>query len=226
MALSPCPRAVARARSIASATGRISRAATRSAVPSPASARSARSRTDCRKSIVCRPARSQPSRATHQPPKRRPSSGCRTIGAPRRSSPSSARSRPRPGTTSSTCSTRSPPRCSRRPTRPRRRRACASLRDLDAAALRLRDVGNVILNEATPDQEVRAAVFALIGRDALSAVVGRIGALAEPHDDTYFAELSKHHRKIRYAPALLAGLDLGAAPAVRPRLDAVEYLRG
>jgi len=49
----------------------------------------------------------------------------RMIGAPRRSSPSSARSRPRPGTTSSTCSTRSPPRCSRRPTRPRRRRACA-----------------------------------------------------------------------------------------------------
>ena len=95
------------------------------AVPSPASARSARSRTDCRKLIVCRPARSQPSRATHQPPKRRPSSGCRMIGAPRRSSPSSARSRPRPGTTSSTCSTLSPPRCSRRPTRPRRRRACA-----------------------------------------------------------------------------------------------------
>jgi TnpA family transposase len=100
-----------------------------------------------------------------------------------------------------------------------------SLRDLDAAALRLRDVGNVILDEATPDQEVRAAVFALIGRDALSAAVERIGALAEPHDDTYFAELRKHHRKIRYAPALLAGLDLGAAPAGRPLLDAVEYLR-
>src|SRR3954447_19265049 len=79
-----------------------------------------------------------------------------------------------------------------------------SLRDLDAAALRLRDVGNVLLDEATPDQEVRAAVFALIGRDALSAAVERIGALAEPHDDTYFAELRKHHRKIRYAPALLS----------------------
>src|SRR3954467_8007879 len=94
-----------------------------------------------------------------------------------------------------------------------------------SSCLRPSSTGNVILDEATPDQEVRAAVFALIGRDALSATVERIGALAEPHDDTYFAELRKHHRKIRYAPALLAGLDLGAAPAGRPLLDAVEYLR-
>ena len=72
-----------------------------------------------------------------------------------------------------------------------------SLRDLDAAALKLRDAGNVILDEATPDGEVRAAVFALIDRDALSVAVERVGALAEPHDDTYFPELRKHHRRIR-----------------------------
>jgi len=30
---------------------------------------------------------------------------------------------------------------------------------------------------------------------------------------------------MRYAPALLAGLDLGGAPAGRPLLEAVEYLR-
>ena len=100
-----------------------------------------------------------------------------------------------------------------------------SLRDLDAAALKLRDAGNVILDEATPDGEVRAAVFALIDRDALAVAVERVGALAEPNDDTYFAELRKHHRRIRYAPALLAGLDLGSAPAGKPLLAAVEYLR-
>jgi TnpA family transposase len=100
-----------------------------------------------------------------------------------------------------------------------------SLRDLDAAALKLRDMGNVVLDEATPDEQVRAAIFVLIGRDVLSAAVERVGALAEPHDDIYFAELRKHHRKIRYAPALLAGLELGAAPGGRPLLDAVHYLR-
>ena len=41
-----------------------------------------------------------------------------------------------------------------------------SLCDLDAAALKLRDAGGVILGQATPDAEVRAVVFALIGRDA------------------------------------------------------------
>jgi TnpA family transposase len=100
-----------------------------------------------------------------------------------------------------------------------------SLRDLDAAALKLRGAGAIILDEETPDDAVRAAVFNLIGRDALVAAVERVGALAEPHDDTYFAELRKHHRKIRYTPVLLAGLDLGAAPAGRPLLDAIEYLR-
>ena len=100
-----------------------------------------------------------------------------------------------------------------------------SLRDLDAAALRLRDVAKMVLDDGTPDEDLRAAIFALVGRDALSAAVERVGALAKPQDDTYFAELRKHHRKIRYAPALLAGLDLDAAPAGRPLLDAIEYLR-
>jgi hypothetical protein len=100
-----------------------------------------------------------------------------------------------------------------------------SLRDLDAAALKLRDAGAVILDEETPDGDVRAAVFNRIDRDALVAAVERVAALVEPHDDTYFAELRKYQRKIKYAPALLAGLDLGAAPAGRPLIEAVEYLR-
>jgi hypothetical protein len=100
-----------------------------------------------------------------------------------------------------------------------------SLRDLDAAALQLRDMGNVVLDETTPDGDVRRAVFALMDREVLSAAVERVGVLAEPQDETYFTELRKFHRKIRYAPALLAGLNLGAAPAGKPLLDAVEYLR-
>ncbi len=100
-----------------------------------------------------------------------------------------------------------------------------SLRDLDMAALKLRDMGIVVLDETTPDNKVRATIFELIGRDVLSAAVERVGVLAEPKDETYFTELRKFHRKIRYAPALLASLHLEAAPAGRPLLDAVEYLR-
>lgn len=100
-----------------------------------------------------------------------------------------------------------------------------SLRDLDAAALKLRDAAIVILDPETPDDAVRKAVFQLVDTDALAAAVERVGELAEPHDDTYFSELRKFNRKIGYTPDLLTGLDLGAAPAGRPLLEAIEYLR-
>ena len=100
-----------------------------------------------------------------------------------------------------------------------------SLRDFDDAALKLRDMGIVVFDDATPDDQLRATIFELLGRDALLAAVERVGMLVEPQDETYFKELRKFHRKIRYVPALLAGLELDAAPADRPLLDAVEYLR-
>jgi UDP:flavonoid glycosyltransferase YjiC (YdhE family) len=61
-----------------------------------------------------------------------------------------------------------------------------SLRGLNAAALKLRDAGAVILDEETSDGDVREAVFNLIDRDALVAAVERVAALAKPRDDTYF----------------------------------------
>jgi TnpA family transposase len=100
-----------------------------------------------------------------------------------------------------------------------------SIRDLDAAALRLRDAGLVLLDAATPDAEVRAAVFQLLRRDLFADAVERVTRLAEPADDSFFAELRKGAGKLRYAPALLRGLDLEAAPAGRALLDAIEHLR-
>jgi TnpA family transposase len=100
-----------------------------------------------------------------------------------------------------------------------------TLRDLDAAALKLRDVGAVLLDKATPDAKVRAAAFAIVDREALATAVERVAALARPDDDIYFGELREQQGKIRYLPALLAGLELDAAPAGRPLLDAIAYLR-
>ena len=100
-----------------------------------------------------------------------------------------------------------------------------SLRDLDAAALKLRAAGAVLLDEATIDADVRAVVFALVDPTALAAAIERIGALAKPVDDIYFVELRQHQRRINYLPTLLAGLELDAAPAGRPLLDAITFFR-
>ncbi len=100
-----------------------------------------------------------------------------------------------------------------------------SLRDLDTAALMLRDVGAVLIDDATPDADVRAAAFAAVDRETLAAAIERVGALAKPSDEIYFAELRAQQGKIRYLPALLAGLQLDAAPAGKPLLDAIAYLR-
>lgn len=100
-----------------------------------------------------------------------------------------------------------------------------TLRDLDAAALLLRDAGAVLLDDDTADGEVRAAVFAGIERTTLAEAVAQITRLAVPGDATYFAELRRHPGKIRYLPALLGGIELEAAPAGKPLLDAVDHLR-
>ncbi len=100
-----------------------------------------------------------------------------------------------------------------------------SLRDLDAASLRLRDVGAVLLDEGISDAGVRAAVFAVVDRAALSNAVEQVNLLARPSDDSYFAELRQQTGTIRYLPKMLDGLDLAAAPAGQSLLDAIDHLR-
>lgn len=100
-----------------------------------------------------------------------------------------------------------------------------SLRDLDAASLRLRDVGAVLLDHSIADTEVRAAVFALVERAALTDAVAQVNLLARPTDESYFVELRQQTGTMRYLPKMLAGLDLAAAPAGQPLLDAVDHLR-
>ncbi len=100
-----------------------------------------------------------------------------------------------------------------------------SLRDLDAASLRLRDVGTVLLDDSISDMEVRAAVFALVDRAALTDAVAQVDLLARPIDDSYFIELRQQTGAMRYLPKLLAGVDLAAAPAGQSVLDAVDHLR-
>lgn len=72
---------------------------------------------------------------------------------------------------------------------------------------------------------MRQAVFDLFSREDLTEAMARIESLARPQDDQYFKELRAQHRRLRFMPSLLRTISFGAAPAGRPILDAIEYLR-
>ena len=105
------------------------------------------------------------------------------------------------------------------------RERLGSIRDLDAAALKLKQACAVLLDDTTPNAGVRPAVFSLVSRVELAEAVARIDSLARPHDDQYFKELRAQHRRLRFVPALLRATSFAAAPAGKPVMEAIEYVR-
>ena len=98
------------------------------------------------------------------------------------------------------------------------------LRDLDAAALTLRQGWIVLLEQGEGDP--RAAAFAAVPREVIEAAMARVDALARPPDDPYFDELLAQHSRVRrFLPGLARVAQLGAAPAAKPLLAALHHLR-
>ena len=100
-----------------------------------------------------------------------------------------------------------------------------TIRDLDAAALKLRQAGAVLMDDTVADAAVREAAFAAVPREAFAAALNQIDLLIQPTGDLYFTELRAQHRKLRFVPGLLRSLSFGAAPAGQSVLDAVRHLR-
>ena len=100
-----------------------------------------------------------------------------------------------------------------------------TIRDLDAAALQLRRAGGVLMDDMVEDEVVRQAAFAVVPRATLAAALEQIDAIVRPPGDLYFTELRAQTGKLRFLPALLRSLALGATPAGQPTLDAVRHLR-
>ena len=69
----------------------------------------------------------------------------------------------------------------------------------------------------------RVLVFAAVLRDVIEAAMCRVDALARPPDDPYFDELLAQHRRVRrFLPGLVRAAHLGATPAAKPLLAAVQ----
>jgi TnpA family transposase len=110
-----------------------------------------------------------------------------------------------------------------------RRSRLRTLRDLDAAAIVLRDVGRHVVAEgddALPPAGWRDALFEHVPRADIEAAMASVDALVGAPDDRRYQELRPHWRRVRSLfSGLLQRITLDATPAGRPVVAALDYLR-
>jgi hypothetical protein len=83
----------------------------------------------------------------------------------------------------------------------------STIKDLDAAALCLREACLPLLDGSIGDEEVRSEAFSRIAAERLQAAVEAIAALTRPQDDRFFPELVAQYGRVRrFLPSLLGSL--------------------
>jgi TnpA family transposase len=105
-----------------------------------------------------------------------------------------------------------------------------TLRDLDAAAVMLRDVGRHVVadeDDEMPVAEWKQALFEQIARADIEAAMASVDSLVTAPDDRRYQELRPHWRRVRTLfPALLRRTTFDATSTGQPIIAALNYLRG
>jgi TnpA family transposase len=103
-----------------------------------------------------------------------------------------------------------------------------TLRDLDAAALRLRDVVRLAVGgEELPLDQWREALFAAIPETDITAAMALVDTLTCPPDTPRYAELRARWRRVhRLFSSFLSRVTIGATPGGQPVRQALDHLRG
>ena len=100
-----------------------------------------------------------------------------------------------------------------------------TLKDLDAAALRLTQASEVLLNLANQDVDVRSLVFEIVSAEQLTEAVTKVKELVRPPEDKYYDKMLTRWRHIRiFLPKLLDTIEFKGAEAVKPILEAWQFL--
>ena len=101
-----------------------------------------------------------------------------------------------------------------------------SLRDLDDAAILLRDMARLVFEEdALPLDQWRDALFERLPRDDLTAAMAEVDAIARAHDARPYAELrSRWRRARRLFFNIVTRLEMDAAPGGTAVREAIRYL--
>ena len=101
-----------------------------------------------------------------------------------------------------------------------------SLRDLDDAAILLRDMAKLVFEDNTlPLEQWREALFERFPRDDLVAAMAEVDAIARPRDAKPYAELLARWRRARRLFFNIATrLEMDAAPGGKAVQEAIRYL--
>lgn len=100
-----------------------------------------------------------------------------------------------------------------------------TIKDLDAAALRLSQACSVLLDATYADQQVRSEVFTRISKEQLTQAVSKVEALARPPDDDYYDVMMRRWKHIRlFLPRLLHTINFEGTEAGQSILEALHFL--
>lgn len=100
-----------------------------------------------------------------------------------------------------------------------------TLHDLDIAAIRLNEVGKIVLDPLFVDSDIRSIIFRRVGRKHLEEAVATIDALTRSEDNYYDFLLGNYSTIRRFLPLLLDTVDFEGTKAAQPILKAIEFLQ-
>ncbi len=101
-----------------------------------------------------------------------------------------------------------------------------TLKDLDAAALKLTEAVEVLIDTEYEDINVRMSAFARVSQEQLALAVAKVKSLARPEEDEYYDLLLSRWRGIRiFLPSLLSQIEFSSSENAAHILDALLFLR-
>jgi TnpA family transposase len=111
--------------------------------------------------------------------------------------------------------------------RQEQRRRLRTIGDLDMAALLLREISLVVLDQSRSDHTVRPDIFARWSRERIEHAVATVGALARPPENNQAPEalLNRYSMVRQFLPLLLQTLTPHATQGGRAALAAWEFLQ-
>jgi TnpA family transposase len=101
-----------------------------------------------------------------------------------------------------------------------------TLNDLDAAALRLHAVCQMVLDPQYADADLRAQIFAAHPPADLAAAIAQVQALIQPPHEPFADQLVGQYSQVRrFLPTMLHTIQFQGTLSGQPTLDALAFLR-